>query len=232
MNYKKIYDDLCYGNKSRIIDGYTETHHIIPRCMGGTDDPSNLVKLTPEEHYIAHQLLVKIYPKNKSLVNAANLMASTRPSNKLYGWLRRRLAKVQRERQTGITNSQYGTKWIHNKDLKVSKKISKMDSIPHGWELGRKIDWDGKTCKNKNCDSKVFGNKKYCSEVCKKYFKAPHFEIIDNNIFEMEKMFVECGSINKVLESYGITNRKGNTYFSNILKSRGHKILRRRNTPL
>jgi len=33
---------------------YYHTHHIIPKHMGGTDDPSNLVKLTIEEHAQAH----------------------------------------------------------------------------------------------------------------------------------------------------------------------------------
>lgn len=33
------------------------THHIIPRHMGGTDDPSNLIELTIEEHAEAHRLL-------------------------------------------------------------------------------------------------------------------------------------------------------------------------------
>lgn len=32
-------------------------HHIIPIHMGGTDDPSNLVKLTVEEHAEAHRKL-------------------------------------------------------------------------------------------------------------------------------------------------------------------------------
>jgi len=29
--------------------------------MGGSDDKSNLVDLTPEEHFLAHQLLLKIH---------------------------------------------------------------------------------------------------------------------------------------------------------------------------
>ncbi len=32
-------------------------HHIVPKYMGGTDDPSNLVELTVEEHAEAHRLL-------------------------------------------------------------------------------------------------------------------------------------------------------------------------------
>jgi len=32
-------------------------HHIIPRHMGGTDDPSNLIELTVEEHAEAHRKL-------------------------------------------------------------------------------------------------------------------------------------------------------------------------------
>ena len=32
-------------------------HHIIPRHAGGTNDPSNLIKLTVEEHAEAHRIL-------------------------------------------------------------------------------------------------------------------------------------------------------------------------------
>jgi hypothetical protein len=32
-------------------------HHIIPKHMGGTNDPSNLIELTVEEHAEAHKLL-------------------------------------------------------------------------------------------------------------------------------------------------------------------------------
>jgi len=37
------------------------THHIIPKHAGGTDDPSNLIKLTLEEHANAHKELFKKY---------------------------------------------------------------------------------------------------------------------------------------------------------------------------
>ena len=38
-------------------------HHIIPRHMGGSDDPSNLVMLTVEEHAMAHKLLWETHGK-------------------------------------------------------------------------------------------------------------------------------------------------------------------------
>ena len=37
------------------------THHIIPKHMGGTDHPDNLVELTPMEHADAHSLLYALY---------------------------------------------------------------------------------------------------------------------------------------------------------------------------
>ena len=42
------------------MEGYLETRHIIPKCLGGTNDPENLIQLTAREHYIAHWLLWKI----------------------------------------------------------------------------------------------------------------------------------------------------------------------------
>jgi hypothetical protein len=77
--------------------------------MGGTDNNDNIASLTPEEHYLAHQLLVKIYPKESSLVYAARMMClnlcGNRPKNKLYGWLRKRHSKIMSETWTGKSKS-------------------------------------------------------------------------------------------------------------------------------
>lgn len=40
-------------------DGY-QRHHIIPRCIGGTNDPDNLVVLSYKEHRVCHCLLIKM----------------------------------------------------------------------------------------------------------------------------------------------------------------------------
>lgn len=94
MNYSKHYALLMAKAKLRLLDGYVEKHHIVPKCLGGLDDLENLVALTPEEHYVAHQLLVKIYPDNKKLAYAAYMMTKGTSkhsrSNKLFGWIKRR----------------------------------------------------------------------------------------------------------------------------------------------
>lgn len=42
------------------ITGYTETHHILPKCLGGINDAANLVCLTAREHFVCHLLLTKM----------------------------------------------------------------------------------------------------------------------------------------------------------------------------
>lgn len=150
MNYFNIYEKLINRAKDRKILDYTEKHHIIPRCMNGTDDKENLVDLTAREHFIAHLLLIKIYPKKYSLIKAVMMMCvgsrkqqkEHRSMNRMYGWLREKFSKEMSISQSGDKNSQHGTIWIHNLDLKESKKIPKGDDIPEGWLKGRKINFD------------------------------------------------------------------------------------------
>jgi hypothetical protein len=101
MNYKKHYDMLIERSRTRTLTGYVEKHHIIPKCLGGSDDKDNIAVLTPEEHFLAHQLLVKIYPNSPPLINAAVIMTThhteSRANNKLFGWLRRRASEYRKE---------------------------------------------------------------------------------------------------------------------------------------
>ena len=61
-------------------DVYHERHHILPKCMGGSDDADNLIDLYAREHYEAHKLLALENPKNEKLVFAWWIM-STKSSN-------------------------------------------------------------------------------------------------------------------------------------------------------
>lgn len=62
MNYSRIYEQFITDRRARPEpEGYCEVHHIVPRSLGGGDEPENLVKLTPEDHFFAHLLLAKIH---------------------------------------------------------------------------------------------------------------------------------------------------------------------------
>lgn len=106
MDYKKIYNNLINKAQNRLLEGYKEKHHIIPKCIGGTDDPANLAVLTAEEHYIAHQLLVKIYPNKGKLIYALRMMCvgnnNHSRNNKEYGWVKRKWAAEHSQRFKGI----------------------------------------------------------------------------------------------------------------------------------
>jgi hypothetical protein len=103
MDYHKIYRSLIEKSKNRILENntYTEKHHVIPRCLGGNDNSDNLVNLTPEEHLIAHLLLVKMFPDNVKLIYAANWMTNRVKNNKHYGWVKRQFAENESRLKTG-----------------------------------------------------------------------------------------------------------------------------------
>jgi hypothetical protein len=85
--------------------------------MGGKNVRKNYVYFTPEQHYVAHQLLVKIYPGQAKLVWACmQMMGRRKCSNKKYGWLKRKNGAIQSERMRGANNPMYGK--THTEDVK------------------------------------------------------------------------------------------------------------------
>jgi hypothetical protein len=149
MNYKHIYDLIIENRNIYAFEGYTENHHIIPRSLGGTDEPENLIKLSAREHFLCHYLLAKIFKKETFewyKMNHAFMMMKCESLNqnryfnsRLYEALKLNFSSVMSLLQRGKGNSQYGTMWISNIELEESKKIQKTDPIPEGWVKGRKV---------------------------------------------------------------------------------------------
>lgn len=73
MNYALHYVRLIERARDRELpaDIYTEKHHVTPRCMGGSDDPDNIVVLTAREHAVCHLLLARANPDEPKLSYAA-----------------------------------------------------------------------------------------------------------------------------------------------------------------
>jgi hypothetical protein len=192
MDYKKIYDELITHRQSSVPSGYTENHHIQMRSCGGSDDKENLVRLTAREHYIAHLLLARFNRCSQTayalwMMQCRSMDLELRPhikNSKMYAWARKEFAKYA-SRNNKITskgerNSQFGTRWICNIELKENKKISKESEVPEGWVLGRNA-WINrfihkKTCTE--CDSIFFAKyieQQMCSRSCsshKSYFPS------------------------------------------------------------
>ena len=77
MNYQKIYESIIEQaklEKRKRGNTYYENHHILPKCLKGTNDKENLVLLTAKEHFICHKLLTYIYPENRDLATAFHFM--------------------------------------------------------------------------------------------------------------------------------------------------------------
>jgi len=93
MNYLKIHNDIISRAQLRastrkeanLILGYSEQHHIVPKCMGGTNDKTNLVFLSAREHFVIHILLTKIYPQVGGLWFACNRLVQDKVQNRLNG---------------------------------------------------------------------------------------------------------------------------------------------------
>jgi hypothetical protein len=101
--YTTIYFAIITRAKDRMITGYVEKHHVIPKSLGGNNSKSNIVTLTAKEHYICHRLLVKMTEglNKKKMVYALNLMLAKSlkqkrfvPTAAVYQKIKEEVAKV------------------------------------------------------------------------------------------------------------------------------------------
>lgn len=90
---------------------YGERHHIFPKSFGGRNNKTNIVRLTPEEHYRCHRLLAEITDGtclHQKAVFAWWCMVSCRKnleiSEEEYGILRRKVAAETAKINTGRTS--------------------------------------------------------------------------------------------------------------------------------
>ncbi len=114
MDYQKIYDSLVkkfQGLQDRDLANskyfYVESHHVQPRCMGGSDESENLVFLPAREHFIAHRLLCKIHPEHSGIAWALYMMSNvTRDRRKYkvtartYSFIKKELSRIGRDERS------------------------------------------------------------------------------------------------------------------------------------
>lgn len=59
------YTNIYYSIIETYVSVEGETHHIIPKSLGGSNDKSNLVKVSPRVHFILHKLLCRMVVEEK-----------------------------------------------------------------------------------------------------------------------------------------------------------------------
>lgn len=136
MNYKLLYQNFIEQARKRtkVPGNYIERHHILPKSCGGTDDSSNIVKLTPREHAFVHLLLVKIYPNHYGLLNAVLIMSAGNSNqgrtSKQISWIREKFIESQRNK---IISEE-----TRNKISKTIKEFNKNNQVvcPHCGKSG------------------------------------------------------------------------------------------------
>ena len=161
-----IKKSLNRGLNKELLNYYTELHHILPRCQGGTNKKCNLVLLTAREHIIAHMLLSCMYPDDINLCLSIIRMATgSKNSQKMP--VSTRLISYFREKSALLQKGKILSK-------STRKKISKSKLISKG------IDPDSKSIVCFDIDYTVIKIYEYQEEVLEDGFSSSRIRMALN----------------------------------------------------
>lgn len=153
--YTRWYYEIINRSNHCAPSGYVEKHHIVPRCLGGSSHPSNVVALTAREHFICHLLLTKMldglakhkmqFALNMMLVAQKDKHLRYTPSSRLYEYARRGNQLAQRSKRLSAETRRKIGEAHRNKhvSLETRQKISEAKTgkpgTPHSAETRAKI---------------------------------------------------------------------------------------------
>ena len=190
--YTNWYKSIINRSHDRVLIGYRENHHIIPRCMGGGNEKTNIAILTAREHFICHYLLTKMVVgvNCKKMFNALNKMnqsKNTQTRHKLNSHLFQYLREGVSKYNTGKNNVMFGkthTDEVKNllSKLHTGKTLSK-------WHISRISE------SNTGVNNPFFG-KTHTKETKDKMSKS-----------WVDRVLISCPHCNKTGRSRGNMNR-------------------------
>lgn len=207
MNYKIVYDKIIARAKQRVIKGYKERHHIVPRCIGGSNDKDNIVELTAREHFLCHWLLHEMHPDNPGLFYAFSMMSIIpkengnryKPSSRIYEYCRMKMKEkiMSEETKAKISNSHKGK--ILSQEHKDKLSIAKIGKP--GANKGRQFSESHRNnISNSRIGEKNWRYGKKHSEETKNKMRKPKSNEAKNKMSESAKYRnkVECPYCKKV----------------------------------
>lgn len=218
MTYQEFIDNILQTRgRFNCGDEYYERHHIVPKCMGGTNDKENLIDLYAREHFIAHKLLALENPDNYSLqyawwsmcqIKGNSLQKREEISSEEYEEARIVCSIISSERVKGEKHPMYNK----HHSLKTKQKMSKSRK---GKMVGNKNpmygthhteEWKKENSermkkihserahpmsKKTYCDGKIFESIKECAE----FYQVPVWKMKKwlSNRTKMPENFIKMG---------------------------------------
>lgn len=228
---------LSRGLNRKLIPYYTEKHHILPKCLGGTNIKSNLCLLTAREHILAHMLLSCMYPNNFRLALAVSRMFVTKEpdrSNKDYETIKSRydvttkistrlLADFREKSVEAIRQANKGRKKSKETLEKLSNSMKEFNKKNPNYQKGKKVHTDKH---RKELSEKWKGSKNPnfggITEEHRRNLSLAHFgtspnqkKVVDNNSGKIYRSIADAARAANVPEStlkYWIKNRPDKGY--------------------
>ncbi len=165
-------------------DEYHESHHIVPRCMGGEDNKENLIDLFAREHFIAHKLLAQENPDNDNLSFAWTCMAFLKNDyHKRYELTPEEYEVAKKKLSKIIAKANASRVWSEESKQKLSNTISGEN---HPWfgrqhteETKRKLSEINKSRMSNPENNPMYG--KHHSEDTRKKMRDNHSNVSGEN---------------------------------------------------
>ena len=132
---KWYFQIISNGRKKRELQ-YVEKHHIIPKCLGGSNAKYNIATLTPREHFLCHWLLLKMCKESKakrsmgyafSMMNRSNSKGNRCKSSLMFEIHRKNAADAMR----GENNPFYGNSSMRGENNPFYGKIHTAETRAH-----------------------------------------------------------------------------------------------------
>jgi len=141
--YTRIYFKIIKRRLESSYSGYVEKHHIIPKCLGGNDDISNIVSLSAREHFICHLLLTKMTDYHK-LKFALMMMTLSNGRHKrgykitsgVYEYIKIQNSIASRERNYNRDYGNYCGRKLYHNSLGEQRLLDPNIEDTTGWVVG------------------------------------------------------------------------------------------------
>jgi len=155
--YTNVYNSIIKRARSRDLSKeiYSENHHIIPKSLGGSNDLTNLVKLTAREHRLCHLLLPKMTVSEehtKKMWYAAWMILRVENKGQIRKISRGRFYELAKNKFTELMSRLHKGK---NVSEETRKKISKTRKGQVSPNKGREMSEEQKQKLSKSHTGKV-----------------------------------------------------------------------------